>query len=135
MSFMAVSRGTKLLSRQVTDILGQIQVILFFAVMLIPPLVILVLGIVNLRRDKLHQGVMVLQAVAALAVWTILSIATVTFFIMITFEAPKYYSQPNDVLINAIFIGGILIYFLVSAVLIFWTKRQTKPMPGLGVSC
>jgi len=103
--------------------------------MVITPLVILVLGIVNLTRDKLHQGVMVLQAVAALAVWTILSIATVTILIMITFEPPKYNSQPSQVLSNAIFVGGILIYFLVSAVLIFWTKRQTKRMPGLGVSC
>ena len=121
--------------RHANDILGQILVLLFFAVMVITPLVILVLGIVNLTRDKLHQGVMVLQAVAALAVWTILSIATVTIFIMITFEPPKYNSQPNQVLSNAIFVGGILIYFLVSAVLIFWTKRQTKRMPGLGVSC
>src|ERR1700681_1623250 len=98
--------------------------------MVITPLVILVLGIVNLRRDKLHQGVMALQAVAALAVWTILSIATVTIFIMVTFEPPTYRSQPSEVLSNAIFIGGILIYFLVSAVLMFWTKRQTKRMPA-----
>lgn len=121
--------------RHFNDILGQILVLLFFAVMVITPLVILVQGIVNLRRDKLHQGVTVLQAVAALAVWTILSISTVTIFIMITFEPPKYNSQPSEVLSNAIFIGGILIYFLVSAVLIFWTRRQTKRMPGLGVSC
>ena len=120
---------------RINDVLGQILVLLFFAVMAITPLVILVLGIVNLSRDKLHQGVIILQAVAALAVWTILSIATVTIFIMITFEPPKYNSQPSEVLSNAIFIGGILIYFLVSAVLIFWTKRQTKRMPGLGVSC
>jgi hypothetical protein len=123
------------LLRHVNDIVGQVLVLLFFAVMGITPLVVLVLGIVNLRRDKLQQGVMVLQAAAALAVWTILSIATVTIFIMITFEPPKYKSQPSEVLSNAIFIGGILIYFLVSAVLIFWTKRQTKRMPGLGVSC
>jgi hypothetical protein len=123
------------LLRHVNDIVGQVLVLLFFAVMGITPLVVLVLGIVNLRRDKLHQGVMVLQAAAALAVWTILSIATVTIFIMITFEPPKYNSQPSEVLSNAIFIGGILIYFLVSAVLIFWTKRQTRRMPGMGVSC
>ena len=121
--------------RHVSDIVGQILVLLFFAVMVITPLVILVLGIVNFRRDKLHQGVMVLQAAAALAVWTILSIATVMIFIMITFEPPKYNSHPSEALSNAIFIGGILIYFLVSAVLIFWTKRQTRRMPGMGVSC
>jgi hypothetical protein len=123
------------LLRHVSDIVGQILVLLFFAVMVITPLVILVLGIVNFRRDQLHQGVMVLQAAAALAVWTILSIATFMIFIMITFEPPKYNSHPSEALSNAIFIGGILIYFLVSAVLIFWTKRQTRRMPGMGVSC
>jgi surface polysaccharide O-acyltransferase-like enzyme len=123
------------LSRQAADILGQISVFLFFAVMAITPLVILVLGIVNLSRDKLHQGVIVLQAVAALAVWTVLTIATVTIFIMITFEPPTYRSHPSEVLSNAIFLAGILIYFLVSAVLIFWTRRQTKRMPGMGISC
>ena len=121
--------------RHVNDVLGQILVLLFFAVMVITPLVILVLGIVNLRRDKLHQGVMALQAVAALAVWTILSIATVTIFIMVTFEPPTYKSHPSEALSNAIYVGGILIYFLVSAVLIFWTKRQTKRMPAMGLSC
>lgn len=118
------------MSRHATDILGQIQVLLFFAVMVITPLVILVLGIVNLKRDQLHQGVIILQAAAALVVWTILSFAIVTVFIMVTFEPPK-----NQVLSEAIFAGGILAYFLVSAVLIFWTKRMTKRMPGMGVSC
>jgi len=103
--------------------------------MAITPLIIIVLGIVNLSRDKLHQGVIILQAVAALAVWTILSFAIVMIFIMVTFEPLTYKSQPNQTLNNALFVGGILIYFLVSAVLIFWTRRMTKRMPGMGVSC
>lgn len=112
------------------DVFSQILVLLFFAVMAITPLVIVVLGIVNLTRDKLHQGVIILQAVAALAVWAILSVVIFTVFIMVTFEPPK-----NKVLHEAIYAGGILIYFLVCAVLIFWTKRMTKRMPGMGVSC
>jgi hypothetical protein len=123
------------LSRQVTDILGQILFVVFFAVMVIIPLVILVLGIVNLRRNKLHQGVIVLQAVAALAVWTILSFALVMIFFMTVFEYPAYKSQSNEVISTAIFVGGSLIYFLVGGVLIFWTKRQTKRMPPMGLSC
>lgn len=123
------------MSRQVTDILGQIQAVLFFAVMVITPLVILVLGIVNLRRDKLHQGVIVLQAVAALAVWTILSFALVMIFFMTVFEYPAYKSHANEVKSTAIFVGGSLIYFLVSGVLIYWTKRQTKRLPAMGLSC
>ena len=115
---------------KIYDVFGQITVLLFFAVMAITPLAIVVLGIVNLTRDKLHQGVIILQAVAALAVWAILSVVIFTVFIMVTFEPPT-----NKVLSEAIFIGGILIYFLVSGVLIFWTKRMTKRMPGMGVSC
>jgi len=106
------------------------MVLLFFAVMVITPLLIVVLGIVNLTRDKLHQGVIILQAVAALIVWTILTVAIVSAFIMVTFEPPK-----NKVLTDVVFGGGILIYFLVSAVLIFWTRRMTKRMPPMGFSC
>jgi hypothetical protein len=120
---------------RLNDIPGQILVLLFFVVMVITPLVILVLGIVNLSRDRLRQGVIILQAAAALAVWTVLSLVIVMIFIMVTFEPPTYKSQPNEVLSNAIYVGGILIYFLVSAVLIFWTRRMTKRMPGMGVSC
>ena len=50
------------------------------------------LGIVNLKRDKLHQGVIILQAAAALAVWTILSVAIVMIFIMVTFEPLRRYA-------------------------------------------
>jgi len=130
-----LSGSTETLPGRINDILGQILVLLFFAVMAITPLIIIVLGIVNLSRDKLHQGVIILQAVAALAVWTILSFAIVMIFIMVTFEPLTYKSQPNETLNNALFVGGILIYFLVSAVLIFWTRRMTKRMPGMGVSC
>jgi hypothetical protein len=123
------------LSRQVTDILGQILVVLFFAVMAVTPLVILVLGIVNLRRDKLHQGVIILQAVAALAVWTILSFVIVMIFFMTVFEYPAYRSQADNLKSTAIFLVGGFFYFVVSGVLIFWTRRQTKRMPPMGLSC
>jgi hypothetical protein len=123
------------LSRQLSDILGQISVFLFFAVMVITPLVILVLGIVNFTRDKLRQGVIILQAVAALAVWIILSFLIVMIFFMTVFEYPAYRSQSDNLKSTVIFTAGGLVYFLVSAVLIFWTRRQTKRMPGMGVSC
>lgn len=121
--------------RQVTDVLGQIFLVLFFAVMVITPLVILVLGIVNFRRDKVRQGVIILQAVAALAVWTILSFATVMIFFMTVFEYPAYRSQADNLKSTAIFVVGGLLYFLVGGVLIVWTRRQTKRMPGMGISC
>ena len=123
------------MSRQLSDILGQISVFLFFAVMVITPLVILVLGIVNFTRDKLRQGVIILQAVAALAVWIILSFVIVMVFFMTVFEYPAYRSQSDNLKSTVIFTAGGLLYVLVSAVLIYWTKRQTKRMPGMGLSC
>ena len=120
---------------RIYDVFGQVLVLLFFAVMVITPLVILVLGIVNLTRDKLHQAVIILQAIAALAVWTILSFVIVMIFFMTVFEYPAYRSQSDNLKSTVIFTAGGLLYFLVSAVLIFWTKRQTKRMPGMGVSC
>jgi hypothetical protein len=118
------------LSRHAADILGQIIFVLFIAVMAITPLVILVLGIVNLTRDKLHQGVLILQAAAALVIWAILSFSLIMIFFMAVFQY-----QHNEPIGDVIYVGGCLIYFLVAAVLIFWTKRQTKRMPGMGISC
>jgi hypothetical protein len=103
--------------------------------MVITPLVILVLGIVNFRRDKLRQGVIILQAVAALAVWIILSFALVMIFFMTVFQFPAYRSQSDSLKSTVIFVVGYLVYFLVSGVLIFWTRRQTKRMPAMGISC
>jgi hypothetical protein len=123
------------LPRQISDILGQILLIVFFAVMVITPLAIVVLGIVNLTREKLRQGVIILQAVASLVVWIILTFALIMIFFMSVFQYPAYKSQANEVISTAIFVGGSLIYFLVSAVLIFWTRRQTRRMPAMGVSC
>jgi len=110
-------------------------VFLFFGVMVITPLVILVLGIVNFTRDKLRQGLIILQAAAALAVWIILSFVIVMVFFMTVFEYPAYRSQSDNLKSTVIFAAGGLLYFLVSAVLIYWTKRQTRRMPGMGVSC
>jgi hypothetical protein len=123
------------LSSHAADILGQIFFVLFIAVMAITPLVILLLGIVNFTRNKLRQGVIILQAVAALAVWIILSFAIVMIFFMTVFQFPAYRSQADNLKSTVIFLVGGFVYFLVAGVLIFWTKRQTKRMPGMGISC
>ncbi len=123
------------MSGRATDILGQVFFVLFLAVMIITPLIILVLGIVNFRRDKFRQGLIILQAVAALAIWTILSFAIVMVFFMTVFQYPAYRSQADNLASTAIFLGGGFFYFLLGGVLIYWTKRQTKRMPGTGISC
>jgi len=123
------------LSGQLSNILGQVFTALFLAVMVITPLIILVLGIINFRRDQIRQGMIILQAVAALVIWGILSFAIVGIFFMTVFQYPAYRSQADNLASTAIFVVGGFFYFLVAAVLIFWTKRQTKRMPAMGISC
>src|SRR5207248_1749661 len=69
-------------SKQVNDVLGQIWVIAFFAVMGATPLAILLLGILNFVRDSINRTKIVLQAVGALAIWTFLTFIIVMIFFM-----------------------------------------------------
>ena len=117
------------------DILGQIHVIAFFAVMGITPVAILLLGILNFTRDSSRRTKIVLQALAAVFIWTILTITIVMIFFMTVFEYPAYRSRDDEIKSTIIFVGGSLIYFLIGGLLIFWTRRQTKRMPGMGISC
>jgi hypothetical protein len=119
----------------VNDILGQMHMVLFFTVMGITPLAILLLGILNFTRDRARRTMIVVQALTALAVWTILTFVIVLIFFMTVFEYPAYRSQTDETKSTGMFVGVTLIYFLVGGVLVFWTKRQTKRMPGMGVSC
>jgi hypothetical protein len=123
------------LLRHANDILGQILVIAFFAIMVITPLIILTLGIVNLLRDTSKRGKSILQALGALAIWVGLSFAMVMVFFMTVFSYPGTGSPSNEMKANAIYIGGTLFYFIVSGALIYWTKSQTKRMPPMGLSC
>jgi Na+/H+ antiporter NhaC len=127
--------GDPPMSRQVNDILGQILLVAFFAVMVITPLVILVLGIVNCRRDKMRQVKSVLQLLGALAIWIFLTFVIVMIFFMTVFSYPVNSSRSNELIANSIYFGGSFVYFLVGVVLIYWTKRQTKRMPAMGVFC
>jgi hypothetical protein len=123
------------LLRHANDILGQILVVAFFAVMVITPLIILVLAFVNVRRDTMRQGKSILQAVGALVIWVCLSFVIVMTFFMTVFSYPINESRSNEIKANAIYIGGIIFYFIVSGVLVYWTKSQTRRMPALGLSC
>jgi protein-S-isoprenylcysteine O-methyltransferase Ste14 len=124
-----------LLSRQVNDILGQMLIVAFFAVMMIIPLVIMVLGIMNFRRDKMRQVKSVLQALGALAIWTFVTFVMVMIFFMTVFSYPVNSSRSNELIADAIYFGGSFIYFLIGGVLVYWTKRQMKRMPAMGLSC
>jgi protein-S-isoprenylcysteine O-methyltransferase Ste14 len=122
-------------SKQVNNILGQVLAFAFFVVMGATPLAILALGIVNFTRERARRATIVLQALAAMAIWTVLTFFIVMIFFMTVFEYPAYRSRADDLKSTAIFVAGGVIYFLTAGVLIYWTKRQTKRMPAMGVSC
>ena len=117
------------------DFLGPVMVVLFFAVMGITPLVIAGLGVLNFRSESFRQRRIALQALGALAIWIILSFVLVMIFIMTVFQYPAYKSSSDELISTVIFVGGGLIYFLVSGVLIVWTRRQKRRLPGMGISC
>ena len=121
--------------KEVNNFLGPIMVVLFFAVMGIIPLVIIGLGILNFRSESLRQTRIALQALGALAIWVILSFIIVMVFIMTVFQYPAYKSPSNEITNTVIFMVGGLIYFLAGGALIYWTRRQKRRMPGMGISC
>jgi amino acid transporter len=121
--------------REVNDILGQILLVAFFAVMFITPLVVVVLSIVNFRRDKVRQVKTVFQSLGALAIWVFLTFVMVMIFFMTVFSDPGNSSRANEWSANIIYFGGNLLYFLMGCVLIVWTRGQTKRMPPMGISC
>lgn len=121
--------------RQASDILGQILVIGFFVIAAVTPIMILVLSILNFTRYPARRTAITLKALAALAIWAGLTFLLIMVFIMVVFQFPSYVSQSNALIETVIFVVGALIYALVGGGLIYWMKRQSKPMPAMGLSC
>jgi hypothetical protein len=121
--------------RQASDILGQILVIGFFVIAAVTPIMILVLSILNFTRYPARRTAITLKALAALAIWAGLTFLLIMIFIMVVFQFPSYVSQSNALIETVIFVVGALIYALVGGGLIYWMKRQSKPMPAMGLSC
>jgi uncharacterized SAM-binding protein YcdF (DUF218 family) len=99
------------------------------------PLVILLLGVLNFRRDSMRQARSALQALAALAIWAILTFIFVGVNLMLPFTAHYPATPADNVKFVVVALGGGLVYAVVCGALIFWTKRQTKRLPAMGVSC
>jgi hypothetical protein len=121
-------------SHQVNEILGQILLIVFFAVAGAMPLVILALSILNFSRYAPRRTAITLKALAALAIWACLTFILVMVFIMVVFQFPAYKSQANETTGTVIFTVGTLIYALAGAALIYWMKRQSKRSPVVAAS-
>ena len=122
------------MSHQVNEILGQILLIVFFAVAGAAPLVVLVLSILNFSRYAARRTAITLKALAALAIWACLTFILVMVFIMVVFQFPAYKSQANETTGTVIFTVGTLIYALAGAALIYWMKRQSKRSPVVAAS-
>jgi hypothetical protein len=114
------------LLRQAHDILGQILLYAFGLVMGGIPIGILVLGVLNFARAFTRRGTIVLQALAALVMWTFMTYAVVMIFIMVIFSLPYPLSRADEVKSTLLFLAGSLVYAAVGAALIYWTKRQAK---------
>ncbi|HEV7475804.1 MAG TPA: hypothetical protein VGN90_17240 [Pyrinomonadaceae bacterium] len=106
------------------DIVAQIFLVVFFIIMAGIPLGILVLSIMNFVRAATRRGTIVLQALAAIAVWTILTYVLVMILIVVIFSLPYPLSRADELKSTAYFIVGCLGYSAVGAALIYWTKRQ-----------
>jgi hypothetical protein len=118
-------RHWKLL-RHANDIVSQIFIVIFFVVMGAVPLTILVLGTINFIRALTRRGTIVLQALAALAIWTFLTYVIIMILVVIIFSQPYPLSPANELKSTVVFIVGCLIYIAAGAGLIIWTKRQAK---------
>jgi type VI protein secretion system component VasK len=110
------------------DILG----IGFFIIAGATALVILILGVLNFTRARPRRTPIVVQALAALAIWTVLTLVIffANIFYMVAFEYAFMQGQGNPLespATTAIVIGvSFLIYALAGGGLIYWTRRQTK---------
>jgi len=98
----------------------------FFVIMGGVPLTILVLAIINVARAVTRQITILLQALAALALWIFLTYVIVMIFIVVVFSLPYPLSPADELKSTTIFLVACLIYAAAGGALIFWTKAQAK---------
>ena len=114
------------------DIVGQILLVVFFVLMGGVPLAVLTLGVINSIRAVTRQGTIVLQVLAALAVWVFLTYAIAMIVIVIVFSFKYPLSTADNLKSTAVVIVGNVIYAAVGAALIYWTRRQAKLSARIG---
>jgi hypothetical protein len=120
------------LLNKANDIVGQILLVVFFIVMAGVPLSVLVLGIINSIRAASRRGTIILQVLASMAVWFFLTYAIVMIFIVSVYSFKYPLSDADNLKTTAIVIFGTLIYAIVGAALIYWTRRQAKLSARIG---
>jgi hypothetical protein len=120
------------LLNKANDIVGQILLVVFFVIMGAVPLSVLILGILNLIRAVSRKGTIILQVLAAMAVWLVLTYAIVMIFIVVVFSFQYPLSDVDNLKTTAIVILGTVVYAVVGAALVYWTKRQAKLSTAIG---
>jgi protein-S-isoprenylcysteine O-methyltransferase Ste14 len=120
------------LLNKANDIVGQILLVIFFGLMGAVPLGVLILGVINFIRAVTRKGTIVLQVLAAMAVWFVLSYVIVMIFIVVVFSFQYPLSDDDNLKSTAIVMLGTVIYAAVGAALIYWTKRQAKLSATIG---
>jgi phosphoglycerol transferase MdoB-like AlkP superfamily enzyme len=112
------------LFRQANDFLGTILLYAFAIIMGGIPLAILVLTIINLIRATSRRGTIVLQALASIVVWVLLTFVLIMVLMVTILTFNETPSQANEWKSTGVVILGTLIYVGVGAALVYWTKRQ-----------
>ncbi len=108
------------------DIVGQILLVVFFVLMGGVPLAVLTLGIINSIRAVTRRGTIVLQVLAAMAVWIFLTYAIAMIVMVIIFSFKYPLSDADNLKSTAVAILGTVVYAAFGAALIYWTRRQAK---------
>ena len=112
--------------KNITDIVGQVFLVVFFVLMGGIPLTILILGILNFVRATTRQVTIVLQALASILIWAFLTYAIVMIFIVVIYSFPYPLSPADELKTTGFFILGCFLYAAAGAALIYWTKRQRQ---------
>ena len=94
--------------------------------MAVVPFAILILGTINFIRALTRRGTIVLQALAAIAIWIFLTYAIGMILIVIIFSLPYPLSTADEWTSTVVFIIGCVIYSAAGVALILWTKAQAK---------
>jgi cytochrome bd-type quinol oxidase subunit 2 len=88
------------------------------------PLAVLVLAVINFVRATSRRGTIVLQALIAIVVWVILTFSLLMILMVTILTLNESPSQTNELKSTGVCILAGLIYIVVGAALIYWTKRQ-----------
>jgi len=90
------------------------------------PLTILLIGTINFARALSRRGTIVLQVLASLVLWILLTYGVVLIFMMMVFNATYPSSTIDDWKMTGWFLLAGLVYTIAGAALVYWTKRQAK---------